>query len=368
MAAFLVYGPNFVWRYHTTEQEQHAFASRFIHLCTQETALLEALLAISTRYLAIELASPNFSEQDSLQHHGRALRILQERLLSESAPFQEEIYWTVIAIMRLNQERNDWQSFAINLAGLQRIVRLRGGINTMKVDSPRAPTFYAWALFTYAQYEKSRQGEIKSTSPRLTVNEPLNTLISGSTGEEEPQLPKGIQDMIDQNRLCPELVSLCHRVASWFVSEKIADRTQLAYDLDQLLHHHPLQPQEYMLGIGMFVLLLSHPPTVLVENYPPSLDTYVKTANEMNLKTTKSTWLLWSSILIASTPVCFNLAPADRWKLFNKYIADNPQLMDFSDARALLKNFFLPEWLEVKWADCWIVASSQLDISIESSP
>lgn len=386
------YGPNFVWRVHTDQQEQRTFAPKFVQYCLREPALLEALF--SAACLQMYLDAPNHTDdakEHPLQHHCRSLVLLKDRLSSPSAAFDDAIFWTIIAILVFNQEMGDWKSFALHLAGLRRIVSMRGGVNALHAVTPRASTFFLWAEATHANHRNLSRG-----NPSLKGNHDDDDDDDIDANQDEgtelalrhaTQLPHGIQKMVIKGLLRPPIIILAHEVTQWVDTHVTSTstststsstpptpplstpppktrRTELATRLDQILPTGTLNPNEHLLCIGLFALVICLPPHALAETFPTTINAHMATLEattaDLADADVDAPCLLWSALMLASVQVYFGIAPKHRWHLLERFVRAAGRGTRWHDVAPLTEGFPRAALVQTQWPDCWAIAVSRV--------
>ncbi|KAF2009257.1 hypothetical protein BU24DRAFT_85911 [Aaosphaeria arxii CBS 175.79] len=433
---FLVYGPNFVWRLHTDHKELNDFTPRFVHYCLWEPALLESIFSAAEMQMSTISDDSENPTQNALQHHCLALRLLQNRVSSPAAAHDDSLFWAIIATLVFSQEQEDWVGFDANWKGLKLLVDLRGGREVLNRACSRQRKFYDWA--------ESLQ---RSTTSRASTESPSNTSEMASshfllqdcgstvpprnldgpyprmTLEEymsSPFIPSGFRKatIASESTYPPPHIRcltlhLVLRTTRWYqgyqpgecdelAGETMHDlRVRLAQDLHFAMTTLGLRVTERLVCLGLFVLVISLPPSYLAEDFPITLADVIRPFEDMGFGPSPSSsssspspssfsstpgssavggdddeeqnremrdgvvstpLFLWIALVVASVNVCFGLRPRSRWFLLDAYMKRRmgEEKLQWGDVKGEVDGFLCPGFLVEQWGKCWMIAQKRV--------
>lgn len=226
--------------------------------------MTEAVLAI-VQYFdnvhnadSVELMCPTV-----LFHQRKALELFRQLLDEPAAAVERYTVWIIIGHMALNGETGDWASFEANLRGLKTIVALRGGMDNLRSQDPRA--FYCVQQVEIMYRE--RKSATKEFVPETAL--PLVNLTVGESMDEEEEPMKsppstlttfasGLATLRTAKKLGTRMGTLLQRGIVWLELEGNSISLigqNIQQELSTALATTALTEAELFLGTAVLVLL-----------------------------------------------------------------------------------------------------------------
>lgn len=298
-------------------------------------------------------------------------RVAEPELARDSA-----VFWTIVALLVIEQERGDWEGFRTNLVGLRQVVLLQGGAETIEVDSPRAMMFLQWAENCLAQHDNPHL-QVPAIMPKPKEVERMDT--KRNVSDLTKSIPVRIQALRTRQLISDVTLSLVSRTACLYDNltdqkydpkeqSNVDERAGLARDVDDYLRDPCIRQHDFLIGTALFLLVVSHP-FLLVGSHRMTLTEahlhnttvkfWVQAAVKISGSGVDQSCLLWVGLIIASLPMTFGVPFSIKWKLLVDHIVRAPVGMTWDQARTIVTGFWKPTYLDDIWPACWHVASMQ---------
>ncbi|EXJ57077.1 hypothetical protein A1O7_07421 [Cladophialophora yegresii CBS 114405] len=363
------YGPVYIWRLFTDSTEHKMWRSRFVQLMLCEPALLEAVFAAASRSMGVTAQPSSDVLLDSLEHYNKALTLLRGRISEPSAAYNDAIFWSIIALLINDQERDDWRSYGVNLRGIRQIIELRGGPESLRSLRDRSYSMYSWAESCYAKH-------IDPSDP----NSPVEPEVSSEAPEFEVHPEKALSSLRQYSpaffRIAKQLPLACPTICAlemtlrWFGTHPISNgsefprdqtrvRASLAKTWHMLLRKSASREMERLVSLGLFALLIGLAPLSMAERYPHVLTRYTLELDGMIVTAAFEDCALWTGLVLASMPLNVGLVPKSRWMILQHVISQMAVKRDWEEIRDIAGQFYMTEALESQWQECWELAASK---------
>lgn len=204
--------------------------------------MFKAVIALAWANCSITNWTDQHADRLTLHLYGEAVAQLRQDLSSPEHYMTDATLFAIMALMGLNYLLNDLSAFGTNLAGLQRIVSLRGGINTLgwpRLLKPALLTLESfWAYFSSQPHLMDSDLYTQPTPNTMigVIHVIHNDGQSANTSQMLPRLPEGFQVLAERGYLGRDLLSIICDVA----------------ELDSSLYHEPPTPVVYHKSIIKF--------------------------------------------------------------------------------------------------------------------
>lgn len=251
----------YVWTLQTDERELSIHRTKMIHWFLQIPPLTEAMLA----WLQYARDDPyrNSTGDAScaiLHHQSKALTLLQLRLSQPSSVLDEATLWTIVALLVLNQQLEDWVSFRVNMNGLRKVVALRGGMSTLATQNHRASSAVRnlESLYVSHQYPDTHALARQPPLQEHRFTKPQGLLVS------LPCLPAGFHHLANSHQLSSLAIARLEECIYWLREHRVTmknahtsnmHRAQLTMSLLELLRNSEIQDADLIMGVGMLAVL-----------------------------------------------------------------------------------------------------------------
>jgi hypothetical protein len=308
---------------------------------------------------------------DSLEHYNKALTLLRSKISEPSAAHNDAIFWSIIALLINDQEREDWRSYGINLGGIRRIIQLRGGPEALRGLRDRSYGLYLWAESCYAKHSEPNDPIVRDLDePEVSCGAPEFEVPPGEALSSLRQYSPAFFHIAKQNRLaCPTVCALdmtlrwlgMHATSngSEYTEDQTGVRATLTKTWHMLLRKSVPMEVERLVCLGLFALLIGLPPLSMAEEYPHVLSRYILELDGMCLTAASEDCALWTGLVLASMPLNVGLVPKSRWMLLQRVIAQRAVGQKWEETKDIASQFYLTESLESQWQECWELAISK---------
>ncbi|KIW13625.1 hypothetical protein PV08_08816 [Exophiala spinifera] len=364
----LYYGPTYIWRRDLDIAEQNTFSNNIVQWLLSEPALTEAVFAAARRQMAIDSTSEPDTLTGSMQHYNRAISLLQQRVGEASAAFDDSIFWAVIALLVSDQEREDWNSYCVNLDGIRRIVHMRGGMSSLKASCSRSYRFYLWAEACFS----NRNNIVNETGLLATppvVSSASRSMSATFNAPFEDLFPfvrrcsPGFLTMIESHPFHCETMTVIDRSLEWFIdtatgkhqAQKVNPHHELADGLHRLLQKGAISDRERLVCVGLLALVLGTFPASMPEQYQRTLSKYISRLGELSDAILREDCTLWVAFAIAAMPASFDITQIARWGLLDRILRTKAQPSTWDDVRHTVRQFYATSQLEEEWRKCWFI-------------
>ena len=193
------------------------FKQYLLHHMTAHPVFLEAILSISQASLDLHAAPESKAKPAVLQHRGRALVLIRERLLVHPATvFNDVLTATLLAMIAmagLDLKYSDWTSFHANLAASRHLVRLRRSSANREFqiwfEAMMSWADTRWAAHLACSPDASRK--IRKRPPTYPSH-PFNP----SACRTIAPFPRGLREAALSASLSNEVISFLAHATAWF--------------------------------------------------------------------------------------------------------------------------------------------------------
>ncbi|KIW66113.1 hypothetical protein PV04_08317 [Phialophora macrospora] len=360
------YGPAYIWRMFTDATEHKIWRSKFVQLMLCEPAILEAVFAAVSRTMAATVQPSSDVIFDSLEHYNKALMLLRSRIAEPSAAYNDAVFWSIIALLINDQEREDWHSYGVNLGGIRRMIQLRGGAETLRSLQDRSYSLYLWAESCYAKHgdpnDSTTADELEGPYEAPEFDVPPEKALSSL----RQYSPAFFQIAKQYSLTCPTICAL-DMTLRWLSTHTIAEGSEVPQDQTKvratlaktwhiLLCRSVPKEMERLVCLGLFALIIGLTPLSLVERYPHVLSRHLLELDGMCITAASEDCALWTGLVLAWMPLNVGLVPKTRWRLLQRVIARRPVGKNWKEARDIACQFYMTESLESQWQECWELA------------
>jgi Fungal specific transcription factor domain len=363
-------GPTLIWRpQQLVESSQfHLFRRNFFALSMTEPIILEVIFAISQRRLDLRI-NPNVEPTALvLQHRGKVLRMIQERLLDPKTMLDDATFFAIMGMIPLDAYCGNWISFKNNLDGFRALAALRGGAEKLGWQG-WFQTILGWADLRWATYSKNKLTMLESpTYPEHPFAPHLSLSVS--------KLPVELREAALSKALSVEMLNLLHDVTKWTTSYD--DKRKGQYYLEGLrlttqgtglMAKYEISPRERILCIGTIAYIIQTDGRKTEERAPRGLEEHLIGIEMLHSGLALDDGLLWAAVVIAASDDNPQGPSANQWVVLDRILDSDVdgQLRNWEHVRKRMRRLFWNNIIEESWEKCWKTAVERRNKEAENS-
>lgn len=358
-------GPLYFWNFPDIENRTTIHRDVNVRLFMTEPALAEVNMALM--YWLMNPKPPGEYSVEMLHHQTRSYSLITNALGQQDKIQDYSLLWAIGGLMVLNQVCHDWPSYETNLKGLNQIIALLGGLDSLMKTNPLGCTYIllmqeaSTNRYVHANANKrpNKRSILLQSSPPTLIQSPSSASVV---------LPNELISLIAQGEMRHDIaiclgdaITLLGELRSGACFPAIPPSPKISVELAllDLLESRPLMFAEYTLCVGLLLNLTWAPPAVEIRDGVWSdplaswlIPEFVEVAMTTNLAKFKAP-VLWTCLAIMEMPFVIGPSLGHRISLLRDIVLEVSGCLSWRENRKILAGIYMDTKFDKLWRRCW---------------